>query len=171
MALKTVLEAVGGSLPEKFEDCDLRFFSQITLTDAYNGKNPPLDGVRYRAILYGRHVVYEFTKAYMNGSGGSSFANGDVRFENYYSMAYLYLSIQRIARAKYFGEKIPKSYEKQSEDSLDQVSSSPKELEVLATHPQYQELMQEVGLTLEPTDERKYFFRVNVSKSAPKRAA
>ena len=140
---------------------DLRFFSMVLLTDTFDGKSAPYDGVSYRAVLYGNQIVWERFKQYDHGSGVGTQEGGDERFYMMYRVAEVYKKVLLIA-----GRKFRKG--NQDHERADLVACYAEELAILQQHPQYRELVRDFGLKLFPQrGKNKGWFRVTVSKHHP----
>src|SRR3989344_587068 len=98
------------------------------------------------------------------GRGMGSVSNGNALYKTMYDISQCYLQILEIARRKFFREKLPESMGREERKLTDQVYALPPgELRVLRKHPQFKELVRDMGLRLTPVPNRGVF-RVMVSK-------
>lgn len=141
--------------PKKEEDVDLRFLHLIRLGDTYNGEDNPVDGVAYKAVLYGNRIVWEEHSEYISGSCEQRWENGNPMYHSLYFSSRIYLKILEIGRAMYFRENIRHG------DDIFYINSG--HLELLETHPQFREMVEDFGLELLSTLESGRF-QVKVTK-------
>lgn len=142
-------------VPTKFKDLDLRFLTMIAMSDTYDGRLPPADGLDYKAILYGNRIAYESTAMFLASNRETRHSVGNEQYLQFHAASVKYLQILKIARIKYFRSDMS--------EGDDEVGIGKDLLNLLTRHPQFMELEADFGLSLRPTEVGSGF-RVIVSK-------
>ena len=145
-------------VPSDPNQIDLRFFSRIALGDTFDGSPNPIDGLSYRAILYGNQIVWETSRTYHMGSCEMSIENGAGGDKEFYRIMYnvscgfkaLLQEVRKQCASGIFGEV---------KESICLPHS-----DILFAHPQFQQLSKDCGLILAESQIKSYF-HVRVSKS------
>jgi len=150
-------------LTRKPREIDLRFFACVRFTDAYNGRDSVIDGLEGTIYLYGSQVVWISWKSYENGRRiGPSRGEGNLLYRKMFDVARAYQDILRIARRKYLHEPLSEE-ENENPSRADFVLIEDEAFAALKKHPQYKNLIKELGL-VDIVRDRDGFVEVNVRK-------
>lgn len=127
---------------------DLRFFREIRMSDAWDGKGRPTDGCSYIALFYGRQLVWERWKQQACSMGGPVREEGNPFFVRMYRLSRLYLKVVESAHRHYFNQGT------EDEDS-DLIFLDDEDRKLLEAHPQFQYIVSKMGISFVPEGARK----------------
>lgn len=149
-------DLVVSGLPNKPEEIDLRFLRMIGFGDTYDGGDDPSDGMSYQAVLYGNQIAWERWAQYLMGSCEQRGRGGNDLYRQMYFASRLFLKIQAVGHAKFFREGLKAGADTFYVDEDDLAS--------LKTHPQFNEMVENYGLSLVPSKRESGHCTVQVTK-------
>ena len=137
---------VSEGLPNKFEEIDLRFLRALRFSDTWAGDDAPDTGDDCLVIMYGNQVAYQRVKFYFNGEQQTRYEEGEKLYDELYNPSQLYLKILFVAGALFNREKL--------KEGADTFYVSERDLACIKGHPQFKEMVRDLGLELRSVSEK-----------------
>ena len=137
-------------------ELDLRHFAQVQFSDSWDGRTTCSDGSTWTMLIYKDQIVDRKSVLKVDGSSQLRSRYSSEFWVQAYNLSRVYLEIIRIGRVKYGLGHAPK------EENWDTAGISDDMMPALLAHPQYREVVEVFGQTLERLADNRY--RVNVEK-------